>query len=67
MGLSSRGVANLAAERPQFAASVAALAGGRVRPPRLPSGLQRQSIPLIRGYASPIGCMAPLVTSVMTT
>jgi uncharacterized protein GlcG (DUF336 family) len=32
MGLSSRAIADLAAERPQFAASLAALAGGRVVP-----------------------------------
>jgi uncharacterized protein GlcG (DUF336 family) len=32
MGLSSREVANLAAERPQFAASLAVLAGGKVVP-----------------------------------
>jgi uncharacterized protein GlcG (DUF336 family) len=32
MGLSSRDIANLAAERPQFAASLAALAGGNVVP-----------------------------------
>jgi uncharacterized protein GlcG (DUF336 family) len=32
MGLSSRDIANLAAERPQFAASLAALAGGKVVP-----------------------------------
>lgn len=32
MGLSSRAIADLAAERPQFAASLTALAGGRVVP-----------------------------------
>src|SRR5918992_2505765 len=32
MGLSSRAIADLAAERPQFAASLAALAGGKVVP-----------------------------------
>lgn len=32
MGLSSRAISNLAAERPQFAASLAALAGGKVVP-----------------------------------
>ena len=32
MGLSSRAIADMAAERPQFAASLAALAGGRVVP-----------------------------------
>jgi uncharacterized protein GlcG (DUF336 family) len=32
MGISSRAIADLAADRPQFAASLAALAGGRVVP-----------------------------------
>jgi uncharacterized protein GlcG (DUF336 family) len=32
MGLSSRDIANLAAERPQFVASLAALADGKVVP-----------------------------------